>query len=142
MATTDLEKDISGVEEVVATTESKESQNITKTAKLTKKPKNTSSYNVKEGTVTNVAPSTFSTLSGEHLRLKDIYQDARTLFQKANSTKFVVVAFSLVITPLLLMGGFVSPDIFKDMTIILTLSYLGADVFERQALIKNTKKPS
>lgn len=108
---------------------------------LVKKPKPTKPKEPPAQSLIAPEPSKFATLDSGKLRIVDMYQDARTFFQAANSTKFVVTAFGLLTIPLLLMFGFISPDIYKDMTIILTLTYLGADVFEKQALIKSRRKP-
>lgn len=83
--------------------------------------------------------SYFSDLTERKIRFVDIYQDARTLMQKANSTKFIVISYSLLALTSLLMMGFISPDVFKDMFIMLALSYMGVDAFEKQALIKKRK---
>lgn len=83
--------------------------------------------------------SHFSDLTERKIRFVDIYQDARTLMQKANSTKFVVISYSLLALTSLLMMGFISPDVFKDMFIILSLSYMGVDAYEKQALMGRQK---
>lgn len=78
----------------------------------------------------------FSPLDTGRLRFTDLYRDARTLLQKTNSTKFVVTAYSMLAVTMLLMLGYIDSEIYKDMTLILTLSYLGADVVEKQVMIK------
>jgi hypothetical protein len=83
--------------------------------------------------------SEFSRLEGNKLHFKDIYQDARTLAQKTNSTKFIVTAYSMLTATALLMLNFISPDIYENMTLILTLSYLGADVVEKGVLLTKSK---
>ena len=83
--------------------------------------------------------SEFSKLDGNRLHFKDIYQDARTLAQKTNSTKFIVTAYSMLTATALLMLNFISPDIYENMTLILTLSYLGADVVEKGVLLTKSK---
>lgn len=40
----------------------------------------------------------------------------------------------------LLMLGFIDSEVYKDMTLILTLSYLGADVVEKGVMINKFKK--
>ena len=83
--------------------------------------------------------SEFSRLDGNRLHFKDIYQDVRTLAQKTNSTKFIVTAYSMLTATALLMLNFISPDIYENMTLILTLSYLGADVVEKGVLLTKSK---
>ena len=83
--------------------------------------------------------SEFSKLDGNRLQFKDIYQDVRTLAQKTNSTKFIVTAYSMLTATALLMLNFISPDIYENMTLILTLSYLGADVVEKGVLLTKSK---
>ena len=83
--------------------------------------------------------SQFSKLDGNKLHFKDIYQDVRTLAQKTNSTKFIVTAYSMLTATALLMLNFISPDIYENMTLILTLSYLGADVVEKGVLLTKSK---
>ena len=83
--------------------------------------------------------SEFSKLDGNRLHFKDIYQDVRTLAQKTNSTKFIVTAYSMLTATALLMLNFISPDIYENMTLILTLSYLGADVVEKGVLLTKSK---
>lgn len=83
--------------------------------------------------------SHFSDLTGRKIRFVDIYQDARTLMQKTNSTKFIVISYSLLALTSLLMMGFISPAVFKDMFIMLALSYMGVDAFEKQALMRKRK---
>lgn len=84
--------------------------------------------------------STFSPLDSGRLRITDLYRDARTLLQKTNSTKFVVTAYSMLAVTALLMLGFIDSEVYKDMTLILTLSYLGADVVEKGVMINKFKK--
>lgn len=84
--------------------------------------------------------STFSPLDSGRLRITDLYRDARTLLQKTNSTKFVVTAYSMLAVTALLMLGFIDAEVYKDMTLILTLSYLGADVVEKGVMINKFKK--
>ena len=83
--------------------------------------------------------SEFSRLDGNRLHFKDIYQDVRTLAQKTNTTKFIVTAYSMLTATALLMLNFISPDIYENMTLILTLSYLGADVVEKGVLLTKSK---
>lgn len=84
--------------------------------------------------------STFSPLDSGRLRITDLYRDARTLLQKTNSTKFIVTAYSLLAVTALLMLGYIDPDVYKDMTLVLTLSYLGADVVEKGVMINKSRK--
>ena len=83
--------------------------------------------------------SEFSRLEGGKLHFKDIYQDVRTLAQKTNSTKFILTAYSMLTVTALLMLSFISPEIYEDMTLILTLSYLGADVVEKGVILTKSK---
>lgn len=34
--------------------------------------------------------------------------------------------------PLLLINGYVSEDVYKDMVILIAISYLGVDVYEKK----------
>ena len=81
-------------------------------------------------------PSQFSKLEGKHLRFKDFYQDARTFLEKANSTKFILVVYILLTSPLLLMGGYLSETVYREILILITLTYLGVDVYEKKALVR------
>lgn len=90
--------------------------------------------------IDTASKSEFSKLQGR-LHFKDIYQDVRTFAQKTNSTKFILTAYSLLTATILLMLGFIDPSVYEDMTLILTLSYLGADVVEKGVMINKIKPP-
>ena len=78
----------------------------------------------------------FSDLSDKKVNFVDFYQDTRTFLAKANSTKFILICFLMITIPLLLINGYVSEDVYKDMVILIAISYLGVDVYERKAMIK------
>lgn len=78
----------------------------------------------------------FSDLSDKKVNFVDFYQDTRTFLAKANSTKFILICFLMFTIPLLLINGYVSEDVYKDMVILIAISYLGVDVYERKAMIK------
>ena len=80
--------------------------------------------------------SKFSELEDHEVNFVDFYQDTRTFLNKANSTKFILVCYLMITIPLLLVFGYVSEDVYKDMVILLAISYLGVDVYERKAMIK------
>lgn len=84
----------------------------------------------------------FSDLSDKRLNFVDFYQDTRTFLAKANSTKFILTTFLMITIPLLLIYGYISADVYKDMVILLSISYLGVDVYERKSMIKKIKKHS
>ena len=78
----------------------------------------------------------FSDLFDKKVNFVDFYQDTRTFLAKANSTKFILISFLMFTIPLLLINGYVSEDVYKDMVILIAISYLGVDVYERKAMIK------
>ena len=78
----------------------------------------------------------FSDLSDKKVNFVDFYQDTRTFLAKANSTKFILISFLMFTIPLLLINGYVSEDVYKDMVILIAISYLGVDVYEKKSLIK------
>ena len=80
--------------------------------------------------------SKFSDLEDDKVNFVDLYQDTRTFLAKANSTKFMLVCYLMVTIPLLLMYGYVSEDVYKDMVILIAISYLGVDVYEKKSMIK------
>ena len=42
--------------------------------------------------------------------------------------------------PALLLYGYISEDVYREMVIILAMTYLGVDVYEKKSLIKNKNK--
>ena len=80
--------------------------------------------------------SKFSELEDHKVNFVDFYQDTRTFLAKANSTKFILVCYLMITIPLLLIYGYVSEDVYKDMVILISIGYLGIDVYERKAMIK------
>ena len=80
--------------------------------------------------------SKFSELEDHKVNFVDLYQDTRTFLAKANSTKFILVCYLMITIPLLLIYGYVSEDVYKDMVILISIGYLGIDVYERKAMIK------
>lgn len=99
----------------------------------------TATENTEQVVVDTYGGSTFSPLDHGKLKFTDIYRDARTLLQKTNSTKFIVTAYSMLTVTVLLMLGFIDAEIYKDMTLVLTLSYLGADVVEKGVLVNKIR---
>lgn len=81
----------------------------------------------------------FSDLSDRKVNFVDFYQDTRTFLAKANSTKFILICFLMFTIPLLLINGYVSEDVYKDMVILIAISYLGVDVYEKKSMIKTNK---
>lgn len=80
--------------------------------------------------------SRFSRLSGNSIRFVDFYRDARTFLEKANSTKFIIVSYILLTSPVLLMFGFLSEGVYRELVALVTLTYLGVDVYEKQTLVR------
>ena len=80
--------------------------------------------------------SKFSELEDHKVNFVDLYQDTRTFLAKANSTKFMLVCYLMITIPLLLIFGYVSEDVYKDMVILISIGYLGIDVYEKKAMIK------
>ena len=78
----------------------------------------------------------FSDLSDKKVNFVDFYQDTRTFLAKANSTKFMLVCYLMITIPLLLIYGYVSEDVYKDMVILISIGYLGIDVYEKKSMIK------
>ena len=78
----------------------------------------------------------FSDLSDKKVNFVDFYQDTRTFLAKANSTKFILVCYLMITIPLLLIYGYVSEDVYKDMVILISIGYLGVDVYEKKSMIK------
>ena len=80
--------------------------------------------------------SKFSDLEDHKVDFVDFYQDTRTFLAKANSTKFILVCYLMITIPLLLIYGYVSEDVYKDMVILISIGYLGIDVYEKKSMIK------
>jgi hypothetical protein len=66
------------------------------------------------------------------LSLGDFYKDCRTFFEKASSTKFVVTMFVLITNPLLLYFGVLPSQVYQEIILLTTLTYLGVDVYEKK----------
>ena len=98
------------------------------TLKITPSP-NTEAVVVDTGTK-------FSELSDHKVNFVDFYQDTRTFLAKANSTKFILITFLMITIPLLLIYNYISADVYKDMIVLLAISYLGVDVYEKISMIK------
>ena len=114
-----ITKEVSGV-----TDEGREEH----TLKITPSP-NTEAVVVDTGTK-------FSELSDHKVNFVDFYQDTRTFLAKANSTKFILITFLMITIPFLLVYNYISADVYKDMIILLAISYLGVDVYEKKSMIK------
>ena len=78
----------------------------------------------------------FSELSDHKVNFVDFYQDTRTFLAKANSTKFILITFLMITIPFLLVYNYISADVYKDMIVLLAISYLGVDVYEKKSMIK------
>ena len=78
----------------------------------------------------------FSDLSDHKVNFVDFYQDTRTFLDKANSTKFILITFLMITIPFLLVYNYISADVYKDMIVLLAISYLGVDVYEKKSMIK------
>lgn len=98
------------------------------TLKITPSP-NTEAVVVDTGTK-------FSDLSDHRVNFVDFYQDTRTFLAKANSTKFILITFLMITIPFLLIYNYISADVYKDMIVLLAISYLGVDVYEKKSMIK------
>ena len=98
------------------------------TIKITPSP-NTEAVVVDTGTK-------FSELSDHKVNFVDFYQDTRTFLAKANSTKFILITFLMITIPFLLVYDYISADVYKDMIVLLAISYLGVDVYEKKSMIK------
>ena len=98
------------------------------TLKITPSP-NTEAVVVDTGTK-------FSDLSDHKINFVDFYQDTRTFLAKANSTKFILITFLMITIPFLLVYDYISADVYKDMIVLLAISYLGVDVYEKKSMIK------
>ena len=98
------------------------------TLKITPSP-NTEAIVVDTGTK-------FSELSDHKVNFVDFYQDTRTFLAKANSTKFILITFLMITIPFLLVYDYISADVYKDMIVLLAISYLGVDVYEKKSMIK------
>ena len=98
------------------------------TLKITPSP-NTEAVVVDTGTK-------FSDLSDYKVNFVDFYQDTRTFLAKANSTKFILITFLMITIPFLLVYNYISADVYKDMIVLLAISYLGVDVYEKKSMIK------
>ena len=78
----------------------------------------------------------FSDLSDHKVNFVDFYEDTRTFLAKANSTKFILITFLMITIPFLLVYNYISADVYKDMIVLLAISYLGVDVYEKKSMIK------
>lgn len=91
------------------------------------------------GTIETI-PTQFSDVSDNKVRFSDFYHDARSFLDKANSTKFILIAYLMLSIPALLLYGYISEDVYREMVIILAITYLGVDVYEKKSLVKNKNK--
>ena len=48
----------------------------------------------------------------------------------------MLVCYLMFTIPLLLIFGYVSEDVYKDMVILISIGYLGIDVYEKKSMIK------
>lgn len=81
-----------------------------------------------------------SKLEGTKVRFVDFYRDARTFLEKANSTKFVLVSYILLSSPVLLILGYLSEDVYREILIIISLTYLGVDAYEKKTQVRHNKR--
>lgn len=81
-----------------------------------------------------------SKLEGPKVRFVDFYKDARTFLEKANSTKFVLVSYILLSSPILLILGYLSEDVYREILIIISLTYLGVDAYEKKTQVRHKGK--
>lgn len=91
------------------------------------------------GTIDTI-PVQFSDISDNKVSFSDFYHDARSFLAKANSTKFILISYLMLSIPILLLYGYISEDVYREMVIILAITYLGVDVYEKKSLIKNKNK--
>jgi hypothetical protein len=75
----------------------------------------------------------------DDIQFDDFYRDCRTFLQKANSTKFIVVMFILLLNPVLLYADVLPPEVYKEIVLLTTLTYLGVDVYEKRITRKGRK---
>lgn len=103
---------------------------------------NVESITLKSATSTTIegVPTQFSDVSDNKVRFSDFYHDARSFLSKANSTKFILVSYLMLSIPALLLYGYISEDVYREMVIILAITYLGVDVYEKKSLLKNKTK--
>ena len=59
------------------------------------------------GTIDTI-PVQFSDVSDNKVRFSDFYHDARSFLAKANSTKFILIAYLMLSIPVLLLYGYIS----------------------------------
>lgn len=78
----------------------------------------------------------FSDLEDHKVDFVDFYQDTRTFLAKTNSTKFILITYLMLSIPVLLVYGYIAEDIYKDMVILLAITYLGVDVYEKKSLVR------
>ena len=123
----DIDSSVSDIvtKEVTSVTEEGREEH---TLKITPSP-NTEAVVVDTGTK-------FSELSDHKVNFVDFYQDTRTFLAKANSTKFILITFLMITIPFLLVYDYISADVYKDMIVLLAISYLGVDVYEKKSMIK------
>lgn len=70
------------------------------------------------------------------VNFSDLYIDTRTFLSKANSTKFIIVCFILILSPWLLYLGYLAEDTYREIVLWTTLSYMGVDVYENRKMIR------
>ena len=88
----------------------------------------------------NSSHENLSKLEGSKVRFVDFYKDARTFLEKANSTKFVLVTYILLSSPVLLILGYLSEDVYREILIIISLTYLGVDAYEKKTQVRKQKE--
>lgn len=84
----------------------------------------------------DTVPTQFSDVSDNKVSFGDFYHDTRSFLSKANSTKFILVSYLMLSTPFLLTYGFISEDVYREIILILAITYLGVDAYEKRSLVK------
>lgn len=84
----------------------------------------------------DTVPTQFSDVSDNKVSFSDFYHDTRSFLSKANSTKFILVSYLMLSTPFLLTYGFISEDVYREIILILAITYLGVDAYEKRSLVK------
>lgn len=90
-----------------------------------------------EAVIIDTGSTKFADVSDDNkVYFSDFYHDTRTFLSKANSTKFIIVVYLLLLFPFLLYLGLISDTTYRELVLILTLPYLGLDVLEKKTLLK------
>lgn len=66
------------------------------------------------------------------LDIKDVYVDVRAFLDRTNFSKFIIVSFTLILSPFLLYLGLLDAHTYREIVLIMGLTYLGVDAYQNR----------